>query len=151
MKYTPDIAASAHALALLGAKDREIAVELGVPIETFELWKACVPDVKEALQRGRAVADGRVAAALYERAIGYQHPEEKIFVQYGEVTRVETIKRYPPDTKAALAWLSRRRPEDWMERTVQEHTGKIQFETAMRDLYGDDAKLIEGEYKDAAE
>jgi hypothetical protein len=35
------------------------------------------------------------------------------------------VKRYPPDTNAALAWLSRRQPEKWKDRQEVNVTGTI--------------------------
>jgi len=51
---------------------------------------------------------------LRERALGYSHRAEKIFLnREGEVVRVETIEHYPPDTKAAETWLYNRQPSKW--------------------------------------
>ena len=35
------------------------------------------------------------------------------------------VKHYPPDTNAALAWLSRRQPEKWKDRQEVNVTGTI--------------------------
>ena len=56
--------------------------------------------------RARDEADADVAVKLRDRALGYSHSSEKIFLNRdGEVVRVETIEHYPPDTKAAETWL----------------------------------------------
>jgi hypothetical protein len=62
----------------------------------------------------RDESDADVAVKLRERALGYSHQSEKIFLtKDGEVVRVETIEHYPPDTKAAETWLYNRQPSKW--------------------------------------
>jgi hypothetical protein len=64
-----------------------------------------------ALTRGRVQADAEVADSLYRRACGYEHEAVKIFKNKGEdPVLVPYIERYPPDTPAAIAFLSRRQP-----------------------------------------
>jgi hypothetical protein len=57
-----------------------------------------------------------VASKLFHRAIGYEHPEDKIFNNNGEEMVVPTIKHYPPDTTAAIFWLKNRQPDKWRDR-----------------------------------
>ncbi|HEX9571532.1 MAG TPA: hypothetical protein VF969_04685 [Burkholderiales bacterium] len=38
---------------------------------------------------------------------------------------VSYVEHYPPDTKAALAWLSRRQPDKWRERQQVDVTGTV--------------------------
>jgi hypothetical protein len=47
------------------------------------------------------------------RAMGCSLPETDIRVINGEIVKTKLIKHYPPDTKAALAWLYNRRTTKW--------------------------------------
>ena len=46
--------------------------------------------------------------------------EEKIFCTNGEVTKVKTVKHYPPDTAAVMAWLNNRRPDQFRSKQYVE-------------------------------
>ena len=50
---------------------------------------------------------GNILNALYERAIGYTHPEVKINVYEGEVITTRVLKHYPPDKQAAQEFFDR--------------------------------------------
>lgn len=102
-----------YQLALLGHKDHEISQVLGVDQKLFDKWQLRHPELSQALQEGRDVADARVAESLYRRALGYSHPEDHITNYKGEITITPTIKNYPPDTAAAVAWLKNRQKEKW--------------------------------------
>lgn len=117
-----------YKLCLLNAINDQIADVLGIHAKTLELWIRKHPSLVEAMKRGKAYADANVAKALYHRAIGYSHPETKVFChqvttreERGEgddkvvttttkqvVTTVPVTKHYPPDTSAAFIWLKNR-------------------------------------------
>src|SRR5216684_265993 len=90
-------------------------------------WKISYPEFRESITRGKIEADAHVAEALYRRACGYSHPAVKIFLPPGasEPIYAPYTKHYPPDTKAALAWLSRRQPGLWRERQKVNVTGSV--------------------------
>ncbi len=47
-------------------------------------------------------------------------------MQYeGAVIRASYVEQYPPDTAAALAWLSRRQPDKWKDRQGVNITGTL--------------------------
>jgi hypothetical protein len=54
---------------------------------------------------------------LYQKALGYSHPEDKIFICDGDPVIVPTIKHYPPDTMAASLWLRNRKSSKWKDKT----------------------------------
>jgi transcriptional regulator with XRE-family HTH domain len=101
-------------MRLLGATLPELADFLGVAPSTVSLWKETEPEFSEALQAGAARADARVAARLYDRAIGLKTTETRVDADGNEAT---TVKELPPDTAAAFIWLKNRRPQDWRDRT----------------------------------
>lgn len=113
--YSEDYVDQVYKLALLGAIDDEIADFFNVCVATLNNWKKKYPEFLASIKKGKEMADARVAQALFHRAIGYTHPEEKIFNNNGEILRADTTKHYPPDTAACLIWLKNRRREDWKQ------------------------------------
>lgn len=113
--YKPEYSEQARKLCLLGAIDKELADFFDVSEQTINTWKKREPVFLEALKAGKEQADSEVAEKLYQRAMGYSHPEEKIFCNGGEVVRAETIKHYPPDSTAAIFWLKNRAAQQWRD------------------------------------
>ena len=107
-------------LASLGLTDEQIGFTFGVSEQTINTWKKKA-NISLALKKGKDVSDRRVERALFERATGYSHPEDKIMQYLGRAVVVETIKHYPPDTLAAIFWLKNRKREDWRDRQQLEH------------------------------
>lgn len=103
----------AKTLGQLGATDLEIAQAFDVNIRTIHRWKLNHPELREALEMGKDLADKRVEESLYKRAVGYTIDTEKIIVVDGQVHRFETMEHYPPDVKACEIWLRNRKPENW--------------------------------------
>lgn len=101
-----------------GKTEEQIAEIVGVSKSTINNWKGKHPEFLYALRESRQVADELVEAALFNRAVGYSHPEEKVFLSkdFGIVTH-DTVKHYPPDTTAAMFWLRNRQPKEWREKT----------------------------------
>jgi len=121
-KYDPaKTPEQAYKLCLLGATDKELADFFGVAESTLNKWKIDYPEFSEALNRGKVEADARVAHSLYHRALGYEHPDTDIRVVNGEVVITPTIKRYPPDTAAAIFWLKNRQRGKWRDKIEHDH------------------------------
>jgi hypothetical protein len=55
---------------------------------------------------------------LYQRAVGYTHDEEKIFLHEGKAVRVKTKKHYAPDATSAIFFLKNRQPQLWRDTKV---------------------------------
>ena len=125
--YRPEFAKQAYKLALLGMTDRQMAEFFGVTEQTLNNWKTSAPGFFESLINGRDIADADIAVSLYQRAKGYEHPEDDIrVVSLGgnagsEIVITPTIKRYPPDTGAAALWLSNRQRARWKQKIEVEH------------------------------
>jgi transcriptional regulator with XRE-family HTH domain len=107
-KYRAEYAEQVFKLCLLGATDEQLADFFGVAVSTIYEWTNGEAEFSEARRKGKEEADANVAQALYHRALGYTHPEEKIFHSDGDIIRADTIKYYPPDTAAAFIWLKNR-------------------------------------------
>lgn len=112
-KFNEDTRQEAIRLARAGKTNAQISDIIGICPKTFDLWKGRYPDFLRALKEAKQEADELVKASLFRRATGYYHDEEKIFCAFGEVTRVKTVKHYPPDTAAAIFWLKNRQPKEW--------------------------------------
>lgn len=123
-KYGDETLERVYRLSLLGATDEQMAGILGVAVSTFYAWKNDFPQFSEAIKKGKEIADAEVAESMYNRARGYSHPEEKIFLHEGEPVRVQTIKHYPPDPTSGIFWLKTRHPDKWPEVHRIEATGK---------------------------
>ena len=126
-KYKKEYDKLAYNYCLLGATDAELAVFCDVSESTINLWKLEYPSFSESIKKGKTNADANVANALYNRALGYNHREEKVFNNNGEIVTYNTTKYYPPDTGAAMAWLKNRQPDKWRDKQELEHSGKIEM------------------------
>lgn len=114
--YLEEYNEQAKKLCLLGATDKELADFFDVAESTINLWKKAHPEFSESIKEGKLQADANVSERLYSRAMGYSHPEDKIFNNAGSEMVVKTIKHYPPDTAAAIFWLKNRRPDNWRDK-----------------------------------
>lgn len=127
-KYKDEYNEQAYKLALLGATDKEIADFFNVDEGTINNWKKTAKGEQseffKSLKKGKQIADAEIANSLFQRAKGYEHPEDKIFNNDGAPLIVPTIKHYPPDTGAAMAWLKNRQPEKWRDKQEIDHTTK---------------------------
>lgn len=118
-KYKPEYAEQAYKLCLLGMTNQELAKYFDVTDTTIDNWIANIPEFIGALKRGRDEADSNVADRLYRRAMGYEHDEDKIFVQNGETIIVPTVKHYPPDPVSAIFWLKNRQRLKWRDKVLE--------------------------------
>ena len=144
-RYRSEHAGQALKLCRLGATDKDLADFFGVDVATVNRWKLKHPDFRESLKAGKSVSDAEVADRLYQRALGYSHPEDKIMQYEGRAVIVPTIKHYPPDTIAAIFWLKNRRPDLWRDKVTQEISGPdggpIQTEGDFRPSAEDEAVI----------
>lgn len=115
-KYQKAYAEQARKLCLLGYTDDQLADFFEVSASTINKWKLDHPRFSESIKKGKDVADGDVAESLYQRAMGYEHPEDDIRAVDGAIVITPTIKRYPPDTTAAIFWLKNRQSKKWRDK-----------------------------------
>lgn len=131
-------------LALLGMTDEEIGGHFGKTPQTICRWKKQYPEFRDALEKGGERASAKVATRLFERAIGYSHPDYQISThkvkktstdKKGNKTTEEEIKvvevpytkHYPPDVGAAVFWLvnrTRHMVNPWRNTRGVEHSGR---------------------------
>ena len=97
-------------MALLGLSDSQMANILGITEQTFNNWKTEHPMFFESLTQGKENADGKVAKAMYKRALGLTIIEEAL-TKDGQIVQLK--KELPPDTPAAKHWLANRQRRLW--------------------------------------
>jgi len=114
-KFRDEFVEQVFKVCLLGATDDDLAAFFEVAVMTINDWKKAHPEFHEAMLAGKKHADANVGKSLYQRANGYSHPETKVFVHAGEVTEVQVIKHYPPDTTACIFWLKNRDARNWRD------------------------------------
>jgi hypothetical protein len=125
--YKAEYAEQAKKLALLGATDQEMADFFKVDVRTVHRWKHEHDEFCHALKAGKEAADDRVERSLYQRAIGYEQDEVKIFMPGGakEPVYAPFRAKVAPDTTAAIFWLKNRRSADWRDKQEIEHSGGV--------------------------
>lgn len=136
--FLPEYAQQAEKLCKLGAIDKELADFFGVSEQTVNAWKQQFPEFLESIKRGKMAADSEVAERLYQRAMGYSHPDCHISNFQGEVTITPLTKHYPPDATSAIFWLKNRRPEQWRDKTERE----ITIKKSAQEMSDDDLQRI---------
>ena len=116
-EYDPDkTPKQAKKACLMGATDKDLADFFSVSETTINNWKIQHPEFLESIKEGKDVADAKVAKSLYERALGYEHPEVHVSNYQGKITLTDLTKRYPPETTAGIFWLKNRQPDKWRDR-----------------------------------
>jgi hypothetical protein len=112
--YKPECAEVARRLCRNGATDIEVADILGISVRTFYRWCLLHDDFTAAVRVGKDAADDRVERALYQRSVGYDYVAEKIVTPRGGAPIVMPFMVHvPADVRAAMHWLTIRRPKPW--------------------------------------
>lgn len=118
-KYRTQFCKPARALCERGATDAELATYFEVSIDTISEWKKLHKEFSAATKNGKQFADNNVEKALYERAVGYKHPDTHFSTYEGIVIPTPTTKHYPPDATSMIFWLKNRKPKEWRDRQEQ--------------------------------
>lgn len=123
-EFDPAYCEKAEKLCLLGVKDTDLAFYFNVSEQTFNVWKKKHPELVEALKKGKDDADANVGKSLYQRALGYSHPDVHISNYQGDITVTPITKHYPPDPTSCIFWLKNRQRALWRDKQEHEMTGK---------------------------
>lgn len=115
-KFTPATLRQARFLAARGATDAELAEFFEVSEKTLNTWKKTHPEFLQSLKDGKSVADDKVQNSLFQKAVGYSHPDTHVSNHQGTVTLTPVVKHYPPDTTACIFWLKNRKPAEWRDK-----------------------------------
>lgn len=134
--YQESYAKQAAKIAELGATDQEIANFFEVDVRTIYRWKHDHNEFCQALKVGKDVADDRVERSLYQKAIGYEQEEVKIFMPSGADKPVYApfTAKVAPDTTAGIFWLKNRRGADWRDKS--EHHNIHEFSDEAKEWLG---------------
>ena len=130
LKYNPEeMLEIVEECAGKGYTDHELARKLGIGASAYYDYQNKYPEFKEAIKKGKRIANDRVEQKLYKRAMGYKYTEVtrepvKVFDEDGNevgaskklhITKKVT-KLLPPDVTAIRLYLLNRKPEDWKDR-----------------------------------
>lgn len=143
-KYRPDFAPQAVKLCALGATDQEVADFFEVDVRTIYRWKHDHDEFCQSLKVGKETADERVERSLFQRAVGYEQDEVKIFMPANAAAPVYAPYRakIAPDTTAGIFWLKNRRPEQWRDKQDVEHSGGIEVKSLGLDQLDPDERAV---------
>jgi hypothetical protein len=133
--YREDFPEQVERLTELGLPltQKQLARYFGVTERTIARWKAQKSEFCHAIERGRLLADCRVAEKLFEHATGYEWVEEEAVVckevTYGDdgqklreterVEVVQVVRKLPPDVRAEQFWLKNRQPQFWSDKLIR--------------------------------
>lgn len=103
---------------VLSGSMAEFAHVLGISLTALYSIYEAHEDLRDAIKSKREQCDAKVENALYSKAIGYEHAEDKVFYdsKRAQAVVIPTVKRYAPDTEAAMHWLSNRQPGTWQRK-----------------------------------
>lgn len=115
-----------------GLDDYQIADKIGYSAPQFSEIKKKLPELTEALKRGRKPLSYFVESSLFKRATGLKvktvttkQLRDKLT---GEIVGEETITtetELPPDTGAIAFWLKQRKSDKWNKEPEKiEHSGE---------------------------
>lgn len=105
----------AKKLCLLGFTNVQIAEVFDITEPTLYRWQLANPELRIAMNTGKAIADAEIANSLYNRAKGMVLPDCHVSNFQGDITITPLEKHIAPDTLAAKFWLKNRQPELWRE------------------------------------
>lgn len=131
-KYKEEYNDLVYKYCLLGCTDEEMADLFGVSKSTFNLWKKEHIDFSDSVTRGKTIADAEVAAALYNRATGYDYTETKEKEGDNGSETITTTKHISADAGAAMNWLSNRQKKKWRK------DPKVKVEVKVNDISDDE-------------
>lgn len=109
-----------------GYTDDQLAEMLAVTKQTIANYKIKYPEFFDSLKRGKNIADAKVEISLFQRAMGYSHPDVNITNYQGKPVVTPIIKHYPPDPTSMIFWLKNRQKANWRDRQEIETTVKNQ-------------------------
>ena len=109
-----------------GYTDKQLAEILSVTVQTVNNYKIKYPEFFASLKRGKDIADAKVEIPLFQRALGYSHPDVNITNYQGKAVATPVIKHFPPDLTSMIFWLKNRQKDKWRDRQEIETTNKTQ-------------------------
>lgn len=105
-----------------GARDLEIAAELGISVDSLQRWKKANAEFCGLLKNWKDQAIEMVEKSLYLQAIGYSYKVPE-YDKDGNVTgyKTELIK---PNLGAAIFFLKNKKPSEWRDKPELDGEGQ---------------------------
>ena len=126
-KYKQEFAKKAQVLCENGATDADLADFFNVTTRTIQNWASVHPEFFLALKTSKAIADGKVERALFQKAVGFEHDTVKIMQYEGQPVIIPYREKVAPDTTACIFWLKNRDPQNWRDKTEVKHDASEAF------------------------
>ncbi len=122
-----------------GWTNDEIADYIGITQSTFYEWQKKHPEFSEVLKEPKEYCVAKVENAVFARATGIEktiHEKETVTVEKDGKKTVTTTEKdgvcyYPPDTRAAIFYLTNRAGKDWKQKQQTEITGRMSIDAAV--------------------
>jgi prepilin-type processing-associated H-X9-DG protein len=116
--------------AMSGSTDKDIYTMLGVSKTVFYDWKKNRSEFKNALKKGKDIANGELQNSAYKQAMGYyQTVTEPVKVKRGqdweEIEMVTYEKFIPANNTMNIFMLKNRMPEQYKDKQHTEHSGGV--------------------------
>lgn len=109
--YHPEMA---YRLSLLfGASNQKLADFFEVGLQTIAAWMREHEEFREAVMKGRIIADSQVVESLYRTALGYDYEEDVVHIYHGQPVVTRVRKHRPANPWAAAKILSLRHRDTW--------------------------------------
>jgi len=121
-----------------GFTDLEVCKAVGIDESTLTKWKQTKPEFFTSLKDWKKDADGIIEKSLYERGIGYSHPDVHISNYQGTITKTKITKHYAPDPTSMIFWLKNRQPGQWRDKQEIDFTKPL--EVIITDYRGREGK-----------
>ncbi|MBX7132593.1 MAG: hypothetical protein K1X67_07965 [Fimbriimonadaceae bacterium] len=141
VKRTTEIDEKIEKALATGNTRRAACAFAGISEDTLARWIKSFADFAELVALAEARCEVHMTSMIYKAAQERDVTVTKT-IQRGDAKITETVTKKEFDWKAALAWLERRRSEDWAARSKHELTGpdggaiQLQFQDQLDRIYG---------------
>lgn len=114
-KFNPMLAELVIEYAKQGKTEEEISDIIGINRSTLQKWRKRYPTLATTLHEAKKFVNDKVKVSLYDRCIGYDYEEERVFYDpdLKEIIKTRIARHAPPDPSAAITWLRFRDPDNW--------------------------------------
>jgi transposase len=127
--YSDELLPKLEELAAKGLTYKQIAESFCIGERTLYDWKRRYPQVLQALQKYRGVADRLVENAMYKNALGQTFTEIKRERRFNKTTKeyeivvTEQVDKFiPGNVVAQIFWLKNRMPERYKDKVETVHS-----------------------------
>lgn len=129
-----------------GITEEQVCRNLGISVNTLNVYKKQYPQLKESLKKAREVIITELENALIKRAIGFNYQETKVSIREidgKQVKFTEKITKYqPPDVAALFILLKNKDKGNWADNPMKMELDRQMFEFHKKietaKVFGDD-------------